>query len=290
MVKLRAILLIISPIIVVGCDTTKPFSRLRLQTEQCNEAQTEQVRWSVAFMRAAAKSDAFRACLRMATLHGESIVTRQEARTVGPYVPCKPFSWPFFVTNQDLLEPLFVYEYPQLAYEAALRIALSQNRLLVRCTNNAEFSSFTLLDYGYGHERTEEVNLGGEIFMKRPDHERNTRHDARFSIYDPSYPVDEIAGIIYHEMLHSHGFEHGDSKTGCGYASYECRDAISGGGESASCRFNSLNEIGEACMSEIVEVSISFCRMPCPDVRMVPIVDRLPTRPGDVVPCTCITP
>jgi hypothetical protein len=223
----------------------------------------------------------------MAVEHGETLFTRQEGRTIGPYLPCMA------APDAPFREPAFVYERRNLGYEAALRVALSQNRLLVRCTTRTGESAFTFEDHGYGHNRVEAVNMGAAIFTERPAHEERSRHDSRFSDYDPSYPVDEIAGIILHEMLHTHGFEHGEQQSNdCKYATYECPGRDAGGDASQSCRFNSLNEIAEACMSEIVEASLTWCSFPCPDKTMVPIANYVPSQLGttSAPPCTCITP
>jgi hypothetical protein len=238
--------------------------------------------WSVAYMRAAGKSTAFRRCLRSAVEGsfgpgtavwggGQFIHTYQETSHIGPYRPCA-------VDSGQFREPSFVYqatpfEYQNrlLAYEAALAIAQSTEALEIRCTGEPGYTAQIQPGSDHGYFRlqhdtpysfTNRLDAGQRMFVQFPDHQvEHYGEPDRFGTVMPSYPLDEVAGILLHEILHNYGFSHGTEANECGYP---------GGYEIG--RFQSMNEIVEACMSEVVEASVALCTDTCADDNSVAIV------------------
>lgn len=205
--------------------------------------------WALRYMKAAAKTRFFRRELESAIERDTPLDQFHEFLRTGPYVPCAA------PVGSPLREPNFVYSNRSFAYEAVLAIANSNNELQIwydpAVSGTAEAGS----DHGYGHDRTAVVRLGGRMFSAWPDHLAFGWRDGRFGEFGPSYPVHEMAGIILHEILHTHGFEHGTASANeCGYASYECVSAHRG-----ICRKNSLPEIAEAVMTEVVGHSTGWC-------------------------------
>lgn len=272
----RALVVLASALVLMGCGPVLP----GVTFVDCNPEQGTKLRWSVAYMRSAARSRSFQRCLRRAVEGsfgpgtavfggGADLHTYQESFHVRPYRPCD-------VSSGDLREPSFVYqatpfEYQNrlLAYEAALAIAQTSEPLVLTCTTSSSYTAQAPTEHGYfrlqhdsPYQFTNEVHVGLRVFTQFPDHQEETYgEEQRFGTTFPSYPIDEVAGILLHEILHNYGFEHGGEDNECGYP---------GGYETG--RFRSLPEIVEACMSEVVEGSIGLCTDQCADPNSVPIV------------------
>jgi hypothetical protein len=175
--------------------------------------------------------------------------TFQEFLVIGPYVPCGG--------TGDYREPEFVYRDRALDYEAVLATALTTNPLRITMNGGTQDTANAGPEHGYGHNEEIIVNLGLRVWTEEPDHQQGW-FDDRYGTIHPAYPVDELAGIVLHEMLHTVGFEHGEASSNqCGYDAYECPPNKSS--DLPTCRNNSLHEVAEAVMSEILEVSIGWC-------------------------------
>ena len=262
----------------------------------CNGEQVKKLQWSVAYMRAAARSRSFQRCLKGAVEGsygpgtaiwggGAFMHTYQESSHVGPYHACGVPS------GNALREPSFVYQgtpfqYQNrlLAYEAALAVATTTEPLVLTCTNSSSYTAEAPDDHGYlrlqhdtPYQFTNRVNVGLRVFTQFPDHQTETyQEEARFGTVMPSYPIDEVSGILLHEILHNYGFEHGGDSNQCGYP-----EGFDIG------RFHSLNEIAEACMSEVVEGSVALCTSPCVDQNSLSIVTNPQAVTDVTIPHSC---
>lgn len=195
-------------------------------------------------------------CLRSARYGPTALVTRQEFTAVGPYVPCNGsrtrdpeqfFDSPGWALGymHGRLVRFFAADYP--------------STVTIACSPSTSGTAWTTDIYEFGHERPVRIYLGARTQALRPSHEPSGGKDIGqtfdFTDLEPSYPVEELAGIIAHELTHTHGFHHGHEQNECKYTSYECSSSSAG----RSCRANSVPEIIEACVSEVLERSIKEC-------------------------------
>lgn len=212
----------------------------------------ERVIWSLRYLRASVHTQLFESLLQQAVDGDVPLFTQQEFLRVGPYVPCNRANEP---TLGRFREPEFVYNDPSSAAGEVVRILRRvTNDLTVERGAFTSPTARTRTEPGFDHDEEVAVELGERAFTQQPDHQIGWT-DARFGEIDPAYPVDELAGIIAHEILHTHGFEHGDDDNQCGYDSYDCDSPA----QREICRKNSLPEIIEAVVSEIVEFSVAWC-------------------------------
>ena len=239
--------------------------------ESCgNGEERKRLIWAVRYMRAASRSRAFVHCLRLAVNTLQPLETAQESIWVGPYFTCKGSP------ESGHRDPEFVQANPRLAFEAAVALAQTQNRRLVlRCSFANGDTAAALTEYDYFDSNITEpevIEISLNVFSQYPAHQQGWVSPPEHGDLGESYPVDELAGIILHERLHTCGFEHGNADTNnCGYTDgFNC-PAL---GSPANCRMRSLNEIAEACMSEIVEDSVTWCPtlgVTCADPNALPI-------------------
>lgn len=228
---------------------TNDLRRVELVNFESNPEFAERTIWALRYMKSAAKTSLFRRVLRSAIDRDTPLHMFHEFLRTGPYVPCAA------PVGSSLRDPNFVFSNRSFAYEAVLAIANSNNELQVWYDPSVNGTAEAGTDHGYGHNMTTVVRLGGRMFSAWPNHLDFGWRDARFGELGPSYPVHEMAGIILHEILHTHGFEHGTASANeCGYASYECVGAHVG-----ICRKNSLPEVAEAVMTEVVGHSTGWC-------------------------------
>lgn len=252
-----------------------------LTVVDCPPEWEEKLQTVYRYMNAAARSEAFQLCIDAGVNRTAYLYTFQEHLWTGPYSPCDS-------SDPDLDEdPRFVSN-PSLGVGAIYLIATNYNDLEVTCTTSSSWTAFTGDDYGYLHGETERVSLGYRAWNEEPNHQigwADFGPDFDFTaIYPPGYPVDELAGIILHEKTHTHGFSHGTSANECGYAAYDCPAS----GSVGHCRANSLPEIAEACMSEVVENSVGWCLdAECPEGE-TPILNQLPPGMPSSPNCVCL--
>jgi hypothetical protein len=240
------------------------------------------LKFAVRYLRSAVVSKPFEKCIRHAVDKRYFLrKTSDEHDWVGPYVPC---SGP---TEND---PCFIRNWPSpeyLAYDVIMNTArfggsTSKRKVSLECSSDGnEGNSMETLDsiaWNYDTakwniERIHEITVNrNRVLGDYPNHAFGEEYwteifgdvgnDDGCNNLGYSYPVDEIAGMILHEMLHNLKFQHGGSdpldevlSDSCNYDSYRCED-LSGSG---TCRANSLLEIAEACVSEVVEESLKNC-------------------------------
>jgi len=244
----------------------------------CCEAETEKrLKFSIRYMRAAGASGPFEECVRQAVKTRTTFpYTSNESdyatsAWVGPYVPCS-------------VDPAWIQtgNSQQKAYDVIMNVARfksQKRRIKIKCNMSAVGSNTAISIQGGEYD-----NCNGGIahsYHRRWDFYTESWQSTRFHemwfhpkiSYDysghtvgeyinpifgvpndgdasPSYPVDELSGIIFHEMLHNYGFSH---HGGCAYQLPKCNDSTQ------TCRFNSLLEIGEQCMSDTVQRSTDNC-------------------------------
>lgn len=259
------------------------------------------------YMTATANSPSFEYCINRAVNFQKHLGTNQEFIFVGPYKEC----------DGSIKDPERVLNGEVSAVDAIMSVARNNNNnsLHVECDSTVTQSSALVYNtdiHGFDHEKPEKLTLGYDALNEYSWFQHGWYDDGyKFDYADPedkklgfplapSYPVDELAGIILHERLHTHGFRHGTDngtgRNGCGYV-FDCRDTsvcytidgvtkcrgISGFSYQVGCRANSLLEIAEACMSEVVEESTVRCwSSTCPKDEL-PIYDVHPDGGG----CHC---
>jgi hypothetical protein len=138
--------------------------------------------------------------------------------------------------------------------------------IIISCSTAKNDTAWTNDRFSWGHTAEFTVFSGAATWTTRPSHQ--PIHNGTIYGYpdfgqtfdygqlESSYPVEELAGIIAHEMLHTHGYSRGAASNECNYsAGYNC----SGSTSTSSRRANSRPEIVEACVSEMVERSIHEC-------------------------------
>ncbi|MEM1181233.1 MAG: hypothetical protein AAGM22_23025 [Acidobacteriota bacterium] len=264
-----------------------------VHTPGCTAEQATRLHWSVRYMRAAASSNSYEDCVENAIVREETLNTSQEHTVVGPYHGCfsnnvnvrdPEYVWIFFpgsnFYNIGVLRGI-AKNLPRENDE-------DENGLILECREPDDeqvpgdalyFSpsttarNFGLLLHDIGHwkswfawdyfeerdnrEHYIQFNIN-RVFGDFPDHVDGETIDPLYGNLGDSYPVDELAGIIMHEMTHTIGFEHQSS---CG-TNYHRRQ--------------SFPEIVEACMSEVVQESIEQCdESMCPHPYQLPIYDWL---------------
>ena len=309
MIKTQSIVSVIAVFLIGSCATN-------LTVVNCDTRWVEKLTTTVGYMNAAAESSLFERCLDLGVigtaaedLHplwcgdaSETLILdpgrapvcfdafwnvhntpsyvlpniiSDEHDRVGAYIPC--------ASGQ---EPQQAYDSHAFGYDAAVWVArFDANDLELVCSSSN--SSTAWIDdsdfFGYQHQNTERVYLGARVQIQPASHDVGSGYTGLGPGYDfsdlhPSYEVDEIAGIILHERLHTHGFRHGGSSANaCGYDAYNCEDTAHPA--HASCRRNSLPEIAEACMSMTIEISAGACfNFSCPEGQL-PIYDH-PTLPA----------
>lgn len=254
--------------------------------ENCNDDQVKKLAWAVAYLNAAAISPAYRRCLKSAiegsygpgtaiwnsSADAHALHTHQESFFVGPYLACDEASGNYREPEFVYQKSPFLYQNRLLAFEAALTLSQSYDKLKIRCIGSSNNTAQAPNDHGYFRVQHDDpyrfdnlVEVGLRMFSQFPDHQTEDYNEpARFGTINPAYPIDEISGILLHEILHNYGFEHGTSANNeCGYdQGYE------------NGRFHSLNEIVEACMSEVVEASIALCADSCSNSGAVQIASN----------------
>ncbi|MEM7297458.1 MAG: hypothetical protein AAF391_04240 [Bacteroidota bacterium] len=253
----------------------------------CSEEESKRISFAVRYLRAASTTTVFDSCLRTAVRKRKLLTTSHEIddeygqvnKFVGPYVPCEG----------GVEDPQFAIDSNRkIGYDIVMNLARQntrKRRLLIECNRSSvpgtalsPEGGTTFLSRRWNYYATlqwtrfHEIWFNPKIFYQYPSHADGETIDPIFGDLGPSYPVDELSGIILHEMLHNVGFNHGvaDFAQGsCGYSTnsgngFNC-------GSTGTCRMNSLNEIAEACMSEVVQKSTDNC-----DPRMCTRSDEVP--------------
>ncbi len=269
----RLLLVLLAGFVLGGCGSI-PVPKNVVIDRSCGDDEEirKRIVWSIRYMRAAARSRAFVHCMRLAVNRVEVLQTDQESGWVGPYAPCNG------APGTNHRDPEFAQTNPELGWEAAIALAQTQIRQLeIRCGNAGGSTAAALTEYDYFDPDIlgrEIIELSLNVFTEFPSHQQNGYVDPpEHGNLGPSYSVDELAGIILHERLHTRGFEHGNADTNnCGYTDgFDCPVS----GSPANCRMSSLNEITEACMSEVLENSLGRCPNSfggsCTDPATVPI-------------------
>lgn len=254
--------------------------------EGCDSERQKRIIWAIRYSRAAAKSNKFEQLLSQGVEDQLPLYTHQESSWVGPYFACQG------VLGSEIKDPEFVMQSPTLAYGAALSVALKHVRpLIIQCGGTSataeSFSKFEFFASG-SEDNPARIALGERVFSQYPNHQEGWNINEKFGNLGPSYPIDELAGIILHERLHTRGFEHGNDNNQCQYTfGFDCPET----GEPSTCRMNSLNEIAEAAMSEVVEESIGWCdnwKEECSEGQVKILVSRSLVDQENVI-CECIS-
>jgi len=264
----------------------------------CNEEETKRLEFAVRYLRAASTTSIFDYGLRRAVDGRFRIRTSQEIDAdtgqtipfVGPYVPC----------DDSLQDPLFARTSSRrIGYDIVMNIARQntrKRRLLLVCNDpnvrataespegrNGERRWDYYSSTGRtGRTRFYEIRFNRRIFEQFPNHAVGETIDEAFGDLGDSYPVDELSGIILHEMLHNVSFKHGVAdfpSQSCGYTTTS-DDGFSCGTD-GTCRMNSLNEIAEGVMSQVVQDSTDRC-----DLQMCMNADEIPIDYG-LSTCRC---
>lgn len=227
----------------------------------CDPAFADKVWTSLHYIETALNTGIeFHRCAHNAIREVHPLVTRQELTAVGPYVPCQ-------ATAPQLREPPEVYTNPTVGGGRAVGYLMRTfsadygGTITLRCTFLEDTARNVTRFATAGDEGSYTIELGNKTWTTRPGHQPkgglpDMGPTFNHAGLEPSYQVDELAGIIVHEILHAHQFEHGSAANNeCRYTSYNCDASVAG----RSCRANSINEIMEACMSEVVEQSVAQC-------------------------------
>eukprot|EP00751_Fragilariopsis_kerguelensis_P042893 CAMPEP_0171004540 /NCGR_PEP_ID=MMETSP0736-20130129/17742_1 /TAXON_ID=186038 /ORGANISM="Fragilariopsis kerguelensis, Strain L26-C5" /LENGTH=577 /DNA_ID=CAMNT_0011433893 /DNA_START=118 /DNA_END=1851 /DNA_ORIENTATION=+ len=250
----------------------------------CTPDQQTRLDFAVRYMRAASISQGFEYCLRNAVTSGVNLGTSHEMLTprVGPYVRCHPIQGNYQPGDPEL-------QHLNMGYDVVMNVVRAnrgiQNNIPARqiyhkCTGEYVGQFGTLAEspahstppdnfyrwdwtrdigWGAGNSKTHRIEWTDKFYSYRPLHAAGESTDPLFGdLGTDSYPVDELSGVILHEMLHNVKFAHGPSQdpVACNYDVWNCPHGPS---PTQTCRMNSLNEIAEACMSEIVQFSTDNC-------------------------------
>jgi hypothetical protein len=229
--------------------------------EDCEEEEDQQVisrlKWAVRYLRAAVGSKPFESCLRDAVRKKIYLKTSHEHDWVGPYFHYDPKPYapdPAFILGS------FNSQY--VAYDVVMNTArfagsTSKRKLKLECvplpaamgSPSVESNRWDYDSTNWDQQKTHwiQVNTKERVIhaIGQDDWPEifgvvGLRDYDNWDGHDPRYPVDEYAGMILGEMLHN-------IKIG-----NDCHYDI-------PCGPKSLNEIAEACVSEVVEESISRC-------------------------------
>ena len=161
---------------------------------------------SMFFGRVVSDSEAFEQCLSVAAQQG---VSWWGSLNIGPYRECN--GDPFTTSNL------------QTQVQKAVEMSRSANDVRMACPGGPDGNAWAVLG-SYGHTTDEELSwldwfadtydqLGAPVC---------TNPGCRFA--DHPWPYRQAAGIIWHEVSHTHGYGHGDNhdnalaQTACGYA------------------------------------------------------------------------
>jgi len=116
-------------------------------------------------------------------------------------------------------------------------------------------------------QKVHHIHWSSRFSSSYPNHAPGEYINPLFGNLGASYPVDELAGIMLHEMVHSVNFGHAADYPMC----YDAWNCPSGPTATRTCRMNSLPEIAEGCMSEVVQLSTDKC-----DPEMCTHTDEVP--------------
>jgi len=262
----------------LACDTCRPHyfqGPTNVRYEACSADEQKRLEFAVRYMRAASITTSFEHCLREAVSRGNDLSTSHEASRVGPYVPCR---------KTGLMYPDPVLPSTNMGYDVVMNVVRANPKrrtIWNKCLGTDNGYTATSPRYWVNSYKTRfecrwgwtDVINTGEIgafrsrlhiiewsskFSSRyPTHAPDEYIDPLFGNLGASYPVDELAGIILHEMIHNVNFGHAAEYPLC-YDYWNCPSGPPKGGE-YTCRMNSLNEIAEGCMSEVVQLSTDNC-------------------------------
>jgi len=250
---------------------------------QCTDEQKTRLDFAVRYMRAVSKSDGFEYCLRNAVTSGVNLGTSHEMLTprVGPYVRCHPIQGNYQPGDPELQHLNMGYDVVMNVIRANRGLAVysaARRQIYHKCTDESYLTSgYTAVSPAYdsqhsyrwdwtrdiglnaGDSKTHMIEWSNKFYTVRSSWTAGESIDPLFgNLGSNSYPVDELSGIILHEMLHNVNFAHGtqDLPGTCNYDVWNCPHGPS---PTQTCRMNSLPEIAEACMSEIVQFSTDNC-------------------------------
>ncbi|MCG8468788.1 MAG: hypothetical protein MJB57_11375 [Gemmatimonadetes bacterium] len=206
----------------------------------CTETQERKLWEALFYASAAIESDAYRQCVTNSVFGTQMLRTRQESDWVGPYGPCVADSYPYSAVQWS----------NEFAYTLWLYAGhFGNSNVEMVCDPTLTSTAATPNTHIFDHTQRETVRMefSDRIFFDKPDHHPNQ---------DPEwggYPLEEVAGIIIHEVMHHYAFHHGTSSNNfCQFDSYTCPASTPNG---STCRMNSVPEIVEACVSEVLEAS-----------------------------------
>jgi hypothetical protein len=257
---LPSLALTILPAVCLALPAPRAHAFNTVTTPGCNTQWQGKLQKVARFMKGAANSWRFQQCVWDAVGYGETtwfggtyLTTPQESTWTGVYEPC---------TSTSGTDDAYWAARPVEASTPVFGALNSSNALELTCSTQDTSTAWvtTANLFNYGHTNTERVNLGTRVQSQYPSHQQWNHYYIDRFYSQPSYQVEELAGIILHEILHTHDFHHGESGAihQCtNYAAFDCAGLDGTPGQ--RCRMNSLNEIAEACMSEIVEESTYWC-------------------------------
>ena len=188
-----------------------------------NEVGQEEItrlKFAVRYLRSAVGSKPFEKCIRHAVDRKYFLTkTSDEHDWVGPYEPC---------SGPTKYDPCFIRNWPNpeyLAYDVIMNTGrfggtTSKRKVSLECRSdgNAGSTMETSVGWDYdtakwGIEKTHEIIVNrNRVLGDYPNHAEGEEYwsdifgvvgnDDGCNNLGHSYPVDEIAGIIFHEMLH----------------------------------------------------------------------------------------
>jgi len=189
----------------------------------CTPGKTGFLDTTVRYGRAVAVSRAFEQCVEQAMFAG---VSHPGGGWSGRYRQCNG-------------EPFFGQSF-EVQLGAVLDAARSGNDILLNCTGGGGNASTSL--GAYDRTDTESLNFSGWL-------------DAVYN--QPragAWPNSQAAGIVWHEMMHQHGYSHGandqaNAITACGYA----------GDATWNFQVNTMPYLLGNCVSAVLDQSASTC-------------------------------
>ncbi len=240
-----------------SAEILKVYGSIQFQ-DDCSPLARDVVKQAVEFGRIASHSKAFATCVKDA-------ISPQGAHygtwAMGPYRACQ--GEPYATETREV----------QLA--RILAVAQSSNDISMNCTGGGGNASASLGEYG--HTDSEKFGWGAWLSTTLSTLEQPDRRPA-------PWPYSEGAGILWHEVTHTHDYSHGgneqkEAAAACGYASDPTWDY----------QVNTLPYIVGNCIQYVLEKSADVCGSPdsCGLGALNLISD--PGATGSTKSCACVS-
>ena len=178
-------------------------------TSDCSTGEKAFLDKILKYGRISSASDAFAECVDEASRNGINMIGYNN----GPYLKCN--NDPYYNNNINS------------QIDLVLNVAQSMNDLKIHCSGGAGNASTYIGSYGHGNN--EEFWWGGwfdSVYSKlnRPLCSSNGNvQPCRYAA--APWPYTQASGIIWHEVMHTHGYTHGandqaNAKNSCGYSTF----------------------------------------------------------------------